>query len=245
MQYNFGVGTLIGYRTDVANSTPVPFGVVQNCDLAFSFSNKELIGQYQTPVDVARAAQKITGKAQFARIYAAAFNNLFFNGVQATGGVLTAVNEAASIPTTPFQVTVSNAANFVKDLGVFFAATGIQLTRVASAPAANQYAVNEATGVYTFAAADTGKGIIITYNYNTASGAQKITGTNQLMGAAPTFAVTLANTYQGKVTNFTLNACVANKLDFPFKNQDYTIPSFEFEAFADAAGNLYTITTSE
>lgn len=245
MQYNFGVGTLIGYRTDVANSTPVPFGVIQSADISFSFTNKELIGQYQTPVDVARAAQKITGKASLARIYAACFNNLFFSGTQVTGGVLTALGETAAIPATPYQITVVNAASFTKDLGVFYALTGIQLTRVASGPTTGQYSVNEATGVYTFAAADTLLSVAITYNYTVTTGAQKITMTNQLMGAAPTFAIVLANTYRGKVTNFLLNACISSKLDFPFKNQDYTIPSFEWESFADVSGNICTVTTSE
>lgn len=244
-QYSFGSGNLFGVRTDIANQTPTQFGVVQSVDLDFDFSLKELIGQYQAPVAIARAGLKITGKAAYANISAASFNNVFFGQTLSTGGSLTAIGESANIPTTPFQVTVANAANFTKDLGVVFSLTGVPLTRVASAPAAGQYSVNETTGVYTFASADTGKAVLISYNYNAASGASKISINNQLQGAAPTFLMTLAETYGSKVVNVTLNACVAGKLSLPLKNQDFTVPNLEFQAYADAAGAIGTITVTE
>lgn len=244
-QYSFGSGNLFGVRTDIANATPTQFGVVQSVDLDYDFSLKELIGQYQAPVAIARAGLKITGKAAYANISAAAYNNVFFGQTITTGGVLTAIGETATIPTTPFQVTVSNAANFVKDLGVTFSLTGVPLTRVASSPATGQYSVNETTGVYTFASADTGLAVRISYNYTAASGASKITISNQLQGSAPTFQMTLAETYGSKVVNVTLNACVASKLSLPFKNQDFTVSNLEFQAYADASGTVGTITVTE
>lgn len=245
-QYAFGSGNLFGVRTDIANATPTQFGVVQSVDLDFDFSLKELIGQYQAPVAIARAGLKITGKAAYAKISAADFNNVFFGQTLSTGGVLAAINEAGTIPAvSTYTITVANAASFVKDLGVNIAATGVPMTRVASAPAAGQYSVNEATGVYTFAAADASKAVIISYNYNTASGASKVTLVNQLQGAAPTFQMTLAESFDSKVVNVTLNACVAGKLSLPLKNQDFTVPNLEFQAYADAAGAIGTITVTE
>jgi len=241
-QVNFGSGTLVGIPSG-ANPTPIQFGVLQSVELDIGYTLKELYGQNQSPVAVARAAQKITGKAAFANISAAAFNSIFLGATLATGGQLQTVNEAASIPTTPYQVTVANSANFVQDMGVFFAATGQQLTRVASAPATGQYSV--AAGVYTFAAADTTKGVLINYTYTAATGANKITIGNPLMGAGPTFQVNLANTYNSKVINFQLNACTANKLNLPFKNQDFVIPNLEFEAYADASNTVGIITTTD
>lgn len=78
-----------------------------------------------------------------------------------TGG-LGAV-EAYTIPGTPYQVSVVNANSAIfSDLGVVYAG-GAALTKVGSAPAAGQYSV--AAGVYTFAAADSGKAVSITYGY--------------------------------------------------------------------------------
>jgi hypothetical protein len=243
--YSFGSGTLVGVRTDVANATPSQFGVLQDVQIDFSATLKELMGQNQFAVAVARSSMKVTGKIKSAKIMAKVYNDLFFGQTAATGAILQAVNEAGTIPGTPYQVTVANAANFGTDLGVYFSATGLPLTKVASAPATGQYSVNAATGVYTFAAADTTLGVLISYTYTAASGATKITIANQLQGAAPTFQMNLAETYNSKVLNFQLNACVANKLSFPLKNSDWTINDVEFQAFADAAGNVGYMTTSE
>ena len=241
--YAFGSGTLIGVRTDLANQTPAVFGVVQDVQIDFAFSLKELVGQYQAPVAIGRGAMKITGKAKLARIYSTTYNSLFFGQTQATGALLQAVNEAGTIPTTPYQVTVTNSATWVTDLGVFYSATGVQLTRVASGPTTGQYSV--AAGVYTFAAADTTLGVQINYTYTSASGAQKLTLSNQLMGAGPTFQINIAETYSSKVLNIQLNANVASKLSFPFKNQDFVMNDFEWQSLADASGNLGFITCTE
>jgi hypothetical protein len=70
--------------------------------------------------------------------------------------------EAATIPATPFQVQTQES--FVADYGVTRASNGTALTKVASAPAAGQYSVN-ATGLYTFAAADVGLAVLIAYSF--------------------------------------------------------------------------------
>lgn len=73
-------------------------------------------------------------------------------------------NEAQTIPATPFQVT-ANAPNgpWAVDQGVTFANGGAALAPVSGTPATSQYSV--ANGVYTFAAGDTGKGVLISYSY--------------------------------------------------------------------------------
>jgi hypothetical protein len=74
-------------------------------------------------------------------------------------------NELATIPGSPYIVTVANAANFVIDLGVRYQTTGAFLT-AASVAAPGKYVVNSNTGLYTFDASDTAKKIIIAYGYN-------------------------------------------------------------------------------
>lgn len=244
-QYSFGSGTLVGVRTDIANATPSQFGVLQDVQIDFAATLKQLMGQNQFAVAVARSSMKVTGKIKSAKIVASVYNNLFFGQTSTTGAILQVVNEPGSIPATPYQITVVNAATFATDLGVINALTGIALTKVASAPATGQYSVNSATGVYTFAAADTTLAMLLSYSYTATTGATKITIANQLSGITPTFQMNLAETYNSKVMNFQLNACVANKLSFPLKNSDFTINDIEFEAFADAAGNVGYMTTSE
>lgn len=49
------------------------------------------------------------------------------------------------------------------DQGVVYAATGAALTKVSGAPAAGQYSVS--AGVYAFAAADAGNGVLVSYGF--------------------------------------------------------------------------------
>ncbi|MFX7021362.1 hypothetical protein ABTI29_21025, partial [Acinetobacter baumannii] len=80
---------------------------------------------------------------------------------------------------------------FVKDLGVTDA-KAIPLKRVASAPATGQYSVDAATGAYTFAAADAGKTVFISFKYTaTVAGAKSGVVSNLDMGYTPEFSVDL------------------------------------------------------
>lgn len=238
--YSFGSGVLLGRRTDVANSTPINFGLVQEVSIETNFTIKELYGQYQFPVAIARGTAKVQGKAKVAQISGLAFNNLFFGQTGSTGQVNMAFQEAATIPGTPYQVTVANAANFVADFGVVNASTGIPFTKVAAAPAAGQYAVNEVTGVYTFAAADTTLAVRISYTYNIAGSGLKFTLANQLLGTTPYFQAQFYEIFDGQRVNMTFNKLISNKLAFATKLEDFTMPDFEFQAVADAAQNVMT-----
>lgn len=241
MSYQFGAGTLIGARTDITNPTPSEFATLQDIQVDFAFTTKELMGAYQAPVAIGRGALKITGKAKFAAIKASIYNNLFFGQSSATGLLSEAVNEAGSIPaTSTYTVTAANSATFQTDLGVKYALTGLSFTRVASAPAQGQYTV--AAGVYTFAAADASTAVLLCYTYTSASGGTKITLNNQFMGSAPQFQANLANTYSlngaAKVINLQLNACISDKLSLPFKNADWVVNELDFMAMADASNTI-------
>jgi hypothetical protein len=247
-QYNFGVGNLVGVRTDQSVPTPAMFGTIQEASVDIAFTQKELYGQNQFPVAVARGPAKVTGKAKFASINSAMYNSLFFNDLLSTtsGIILFASNEAHSVPgVSTYTVTVTQAATFSQDYGVLYAATGQPLTRVASVVAAGTYSVNTATGVYTFYSGDAGAALLFNYAYTATTGGSSTTLSNQLSGAAPTFKIIFAQSYQSNVLNLTLNACISTKLNFPFKNQDFTIQDFEFSAFVDSAGNWGNLTTTD
>jgi hypothetical protein len=132
MQLSFGSGAVWGERTDVTGSGigPRQFGVLQDVQIDFDWTDKPLYGQLQFPVAIARGQGKITGKAKFAQILGLLYSDIFFGLAPATGQFAVSQLEAASIPAvTPYTVTVANAANYNDDLGVVYAASGKRFNR--------------------------------------------------------------------------------------------------------------------
>ena len=241
--YQFGSGNLYG----LAGAVPVvrKFGALQEIGVDFSFNLKELYGQDQFPLTIARGQGKIEGKAKFANLNGGMVNDLFFGQANATGKKVPVSKEAMTIPATPFQATVVNGATFYEDLGVVFALTGIPLVRVASAPATGQYSVNNTTGQYTFAAADTLLGVLVDYAYTVAASGNITTITNQLSGTTPSFAAAFPIKYGAGTMYLHLNSCISSKLSFATKIEDFLVPDFDFKAFADASGTIGYLSMSE
>lgn len=249
--YLFGSGVLYGTPlTDaagaaIANPTPVKFGTLQNVSVDISFENKMLYGQKQFPVAVGRGKGKVSGKASIGNLNGGLINSLFFGQTLTTGQIgISNGDVSATIPTTPFTITptVPNSGTWVEDLGVIMG--GVQLSRVASGPAAGQYSVS--AGVYTFAAADTGKTVYISYRYTaTVAGASKSVVTNQLMGYAPSFSCHLSAPYAGKQLTLILHNCISGKLSFATKQDDFIVPEFDFDAFADSNEQVLTFSLQD
>ncbi len=247
-QFVFGSGTLIGKRTDVANTPPALLGTLQDVSIDFDRKLEPLLGQYNMPVAIGGGEFKISGKAKFARLQATQLNNLFLGQTLTANSTLEmTTGEAANTATTTF--TVANGATFTEDFGVFYASSGVQLTPVASSPSQGQYipGVN-GVGTYTINAADENTALLVYYQYTLAS-CNKITLANQLMGPVPVFELVLKEsfTYFGAAKDFVvkLNACVSSKLSLPFSNQKFAITEFDFQAFADASNNIGTIGMTE
>ena len=255
MQLAFGAGALWGNRTDAIGSGigPDQFGILQDVQIDWDWTTKELWGQFQFPVDIARGQGKIAGKAKFARIFGAIYGDLFFGQTPATGQLTVSENEAGTVPSvSAYTVTVANAATYSDDLGVFYASganAGNRFTRVTTPASAGQYSVNTATGIYTFAAADANAALLISYLYTISASGKKLVLTNQFMGYTPTFKATFytTKTTQSVAAGLTmvLNACTASKLSLPTKIDDYEIQEFDFSAFADATGTIGTLSVNE
>jgi hypothetical protein len=244
-QYSYGIGSMWAVRTDVTTPTPVRFGVVQDVSVELSHTMKELIGQYQAPVAVARGGLKITGKCKSAKLNARAFNDAFFGQTLITGELVAVTDEGGSvgtaIPASPYELTVTHNTGFDEDKGVFFTATGVQLIHVTGTPTTGQYSVS--AGVYTFAAADATKKVAISYTYTQTSSGGRVTAYNQLMGNAPVFKMTLGNSFLSKASAMVLYQCIATKLSFHMKNEDFEIPELDFAAFADSTGRYFDWST--
>lgn len=240
MQVSFGSGSVFAVPSG-ANPTPVQFGVLQDIAMDFSFSLKELRGQFQFPVALARGSGKATWKAKAAKLNAAAINSLFFNGTASTGLELTAINEVGTVAAA--AVTVANSAFFQTDLGVVNSVTGVQYTRVASAPAVGQYTV--AAGVYGFNATENATVMLFNYSYTAAAGGTKIQVVNQLMGNQTTFQMVFNEKFNNQTVQFRFPAAVASKWTFGTKLEDFTIPEWDGEFTCDNAGNLCYLSTVE
>jgi hypothetical protein len=246
--YTFGTGTLWGVRTDVANSTPVKFGALQDVSVEFSGTNKTLFGQYQYPLAVARGTSKISGKAKFGQISGSAFSNLFFGATPASGQTTAAITEAGTVPgSSTYTIQVTNHSTFTANLGVVYASSGLPLQQVAGgSEALGKYSVS--SGTYTFASADASAAVLIDYQYTT-TGGQEFTLANPLLGVQPVFQVVLNTQYTAptglKKADLTLFNCVSSKFSIDFKQDDFSIPELDFDAFANAAGNVFTWSFSE
>lgn len=244
---NFGSGKIIAVPTHLADGTaiatptPVVLGTMQEVSLDLSVEMKSLYGSKRYPIAVGQGKGKTEIKAKYAEIDGGILGSLFFGKVASTGIKAAVFDSAATIPATPGPYTLTVAppgsGSFVSDLGVQDATSGAQLSRVASAPATGQYSVS-AAGVYTFATADQGKAVRISYEYSATTGGQVWTMSNETMGYTPAFTLLLQNGYMGKTMVCKLNRCVSGKLNVPFKSDDFALYDFEVEAFAADNGEL-------
>lgn len=253
-QYAFGSGNWYVTQLQdadgnaISNPTPYPLMTLQEGSIDFSGDIKELYGQNQFAVAVARGKVKVGVKVKPARIMAALWNSLFFGQTLNSGLIANYTDTAgAAIPATPFQITITppSSGTYAADLGVIDW-NGSPMKRVASSPATGQYSVNVTTGVYTFAAADTAKTVYINFQYSaTVTNAQKMDVMNKPMGYMPTFKSDLTVSYLGKLTTFSLPMCVCNKMSIGFKNEDFAVPEFDAAVFDNGTGKIMTASWSE
>lgn len=251
--YLFGAGLMWGTPLQtatgaaVANPTPLLFGTLQDIELDIKRELKPLYGNLQFPVKVAAGKGSITGKAKSANIFGGMLETIVF-GQAGSAGITDVVADTvgAAIPASPFQITptVPASGTWAVDLGVVSAATGRPFTRVASAPTAGQYSV--AAGVYTFATADQGQVVYISYRYTaTSTTARKGSLTNLPMGQVPTFRCDMYMPYDGKYAVWTARGAISDGLKLTGKNDDFNIPEFSFQCFADASGVVLDWALSE
>lgn len=239
LQYFFGVGNAFIVPT---SGTPVRFACLQEISFDIALSEKELYGQYQFPLTVARGKGKITGKAKNAEIDAYWYSQIA-GGTVTTAATIVAFNEAATIPAPagPYTVTVSHSATWVTDLGVIITATGKQMQATTGAVSKGLYSV--AAGVYTFHSGDASTPILLSYTYTATTG-QTLTFSNALMGVASSFALTLGGDYDSKSQCQILPKVISLKLTMPMKQEDFLVNDVDLAIMPDASGVLWKSSTT-
>lgn len=244
MQFGFGSGLVWGLRNDITGTTPVRVGALQDVQIDFDGEIKELYGQYQFALDVARGKTKITGKAKFAQLSGNLFNTMFFGQTLTTGSTTESIGELGTVPSsTTYTVTVTNGATFAQDLGCYYQLTGLPLTRVTVTPTLiGTYMVSN-VGVYTFSAADASAKVAFDYSYTVTTGTT-ITLGNPLMGITPKLMLTFTEQYGNQNLTLILYSCVSSKLTMPTKIDDYIISELDFSAQANPANLLGSLSMS-
>ena len=237
--YVFGSGVLIGTPS---GGSPINFGLAQEVTLNIATTTKPLFGQNNFPVAIGSGTRKMSGKAKLARISGQALGNLFFGISPGAGGVQTQFGETTSVSAvSPFTYSTVFHSTFVADQGLVYATTGLPMKAVAASPTVGQYTV--AAGVYTFSSADAGAAVLISYSYSVTGSGESIAVVSQPIGPSITFSANLFATdpTTGKQFSLLLYNCVAEKLAFGTKLEDFMMPELDFQCFANAAGQVCQI----
>jgi len=236
----FGPGVLQITRTDVTTPTPVNVGFCQELTLDESAEIKELYGQNKYALVAASGPIKLTGKIKSAMISGLALNAAMYGGTFVSGQLKMAVGEAITVASGWGNVT--NAATFDTDLGVVYANNQIPLTKVTGAPgSAGNY--NVSAGNYGYHSGDNGNLVQTTYAYTVAGSGQTQTLANSQIGTNPTFQIDYWTTVNvagtAKPYYVRVYECVANKLAYAHKLNDFMMPEIDFVAYQNAAGNIW------
>jgi hypothetical protein len=251
--YVFGSGEL--YASPLTSTgglgSPIRFGTLQDITVDLKVDMKELYGPNRYPVAVADGKGKIDITSKAARIDASMFGILFAGTTSSGGAVAQAVDESHVVPSTPFQVTLANTALLTTQLPYVQAViNGVSVTYTtlpsAGTPVAGQSCTINAGGTQlTFAAGDVGVTVLVSYFYSlTRTTAQTVSMPNVGMAQAPTFAVALGNITANQNNNFLgqmilyFNRAISPGLKMDFKLDDWEIPEFTMQCFADANGNV-------
>jgi hypothetical protein len=231
-----GVGGRAYIIPSGANPDVMQFAVIKNWSLELSQEEIELRGSDLDVLDRVASKRDLKGKIAISEISTALLNAVTAGGAITTGSMLPAVHSAA-VPTTPYQITVTNSATFDKDLGVIDKTSAKELACVASAPATGEYSY--AAGVYTFAAADTAHNVAIHYRYTSTAG-KTITVSGASAGSASTtYGLFLLGTAGGKSYSIEVPAVTIPNLSLSMSPDAWADVSLDFAAKLDANSVLY------
>ena len=256
----FGPGILICTRTDITPGTPINVGYAQEFSIEMAGTTKQLFGQNQFPLVAARSTIKATGKLKAAVLSGIAMNNLFYGQTASTASGLISWNVGSTftlstttlVTATGTGLTITNSTIFDADLGVVFVNTGLPGRRVstgAESASSGLYSVSS-TGnpvFYYFNTADsitlaagTTNPIKVTYSITT-GGASSLLIVNQLIGVSPTFQLDYyTNLNQPSARPFVVRCyqAIASKAAYAFKLEDFQMPEYDFDLFANNSGQV-------
>lgn len=243
-QIVFGLGSLF-VQDSLGNAAKI--ATIKQFGINFSEDDVELMAGSKFAIDRRSGPAKAEGKIKVAA-YEPMFGHLVMAGSTIEDGYeALADEESHSIPAAsgPYTAVVTNAADYVRHWAVRFAGkAGRPLTRVyTGTPTAGQYLVNETTGTYTFAAADAGKAILISYQYAVTASGQTLVITNGQMGQGVTCSLLGYREDEGKVLGYYFPTARVKGLNAQFEAGKHMEPEHDWSAFAapgETVCRLYT-----
>lgn len=239
---SFGVG-FVG-AAPVGGGDPIYFGMASGVSLNFTQNLEPLRGDLKYPIAHGIKDCDIKGKIDTMSIFGGSVAQLL-GGTSAAGQEILIPDEAATIPTTPFQVTVAKAATFANSYRVFSVTNQIHMVEVDDSPATGEFSVT-ADGVYTFAADDAGDSVLITYTYTESAEGLTSSTTNTRQIVAPAYRLVCAsgNTTQAGMIYLVLPKVVFGNFGLEIKTGSWASNNVEFTAQADYGESICSISTT-
>jgi hypothetical protein len=241
-QIVFGAGSLF-VKDKAAQPKSTKIATLQEVSFDLSEDDVELYASSKFPIHVAPSKGKAGGKIKVASYEKVLAGAVMGGATTSTGYEAMAVDEAFTIPATPGPYTsvATHAADYAEDYGITYVATGLPLTRVATAPALGQYAVDEATGTYTFAAADQGKPCLRSYSYDVTGSGETVDVKNVLMGTGSTFTLFGWNDFDGRKFGYKFPNVRIKGFSASLKPDAHMTPEHEFKAYADPGQTVFKL----
>lgn len=220
-----------------AIATPRDLLTIQETSFDFKGDIKKLMGEGQFAVDAAVGTTEISMKCKNGQLNPTTFADVYFGKTVAQNGESYVKGE--SITVAVGSATLAGGALATQDLGIYNSVTGVQYTRVASAPAAAQY-VWGANGVLSFNTTENAQVLLASYIKTDTTTMQSFTATNELAGTTVTLEAFFHKKFRdGRQFNMHFYNVIIPSLNFAYKMNDYTMPEFTMEAFADPVKGVY------
>lgn len=232
-----GVGW-ISIVPDASNPDPICLVTVSGMTVDVNETDADLRGDGPDIIDSFVSEREVTGQitlSDFSTSLIAAVTS----GVAVTPGSKIGAQHAATIPTTPFQITVTQGATFADDLGVINLTDGKPMVRDATASATNVYSVNTTTGVYTFNTADAADSVLIMYRYTAATTDTTAKIAKATSSTAAKFALHCYASKAGKTWGMVVPAARLPGISAAFKRDGWSDITIKWKAVLSATDELF------
>lgn len=219
-----------------AIATPRDLLTIQETSFDFKGDIKNLMGEGQFAADSAVGSIEISMKCKNGQLNPTTFADIYFGKSIAQNGEMYV--KAESITVAAGTATLAGGALSTQDLGVYNSVNGLQYTRVASAPIAGQY-IWGTNGVLTFNVSENAQVLLASY-IKTDTTMQSFTANNELAGTTVTLEAFFHKKMRdGRQFNMHFYSVIIPSLNFAYKINDYTMPEFTMQAFADPVKGVY------
>ena len=245
----FGAGRVF-VTGNYANPTPARLPVPQSQSIDLKRKVESLFGEKQLAEAVAAGEMEVTAKVEYAKSVARVVADLMFGDGSTTGSYQQANKEAATVPaSSTYVVTVANATNFLFDLGVVNATTGVIMSCVAAGSEMAGLSYSVATsgankGKYTFAVGDASANVLISYGWNLSTAGETISLANQDQGPSTNFQATHVLPWGTEQDMFVFYNCIASASAISAKKSGFGTTSLDYTAAVNNNGVLGTASRS-